>query len=497
MFSKVLVANRGEIAVRLIRALREMDIEAVATYSEADRDALHVRFADEAYCVGPPPSAESYLVGDRIIEAARSCGAEAIHPGYGFLAENAEFAHRVEEAGLVWIGPPPSAVELMGSKLASRRAAMEADVPTIPGSEASMDDEAAVAAEAEKLGYPVLLKADFGGGGKGMRVVASADELASSLRAARSEAASAFGNPSVYVERAIVAPRHIEIQVLGDHHGNVIHLGERECSIQRRHQKVVEEAPSVVVSEEMRTAMGEAALRLARQVGYYSCGTVEFLVDQAGKFYFLEMNTRLQVEHPVTEMITGVDLAKAMMRVAAGEELWLRQEDIAWQGHAIECRIYAEDPDDNFLPSPGLIDYYRPAGGPGVREDSGIYEGYEIPIFYDPIIAKLITWGADRAEAVERMSRALSEYVIAGVKTTIAFHQRVMASEAFQKGQLSTEFIDRLLEPAPVPPIELDEIAVVAAVLDVESRKGMFKAAGAPPGGVSRTDAGAAWRLGG
>ncbi|MFQ6672454.1 MAG: acetyl/propionyl/methylcrotonyl-CoA carboxylase subunit alpha, partial [Candidatus Tectimicrobiota bacterium] len=370
------MANRGEIAVRLIRALREMEIEAVATYSEADRDALHVRFADEAYCVGPPPSAESYLVGERIIEVARSCGAEAIHPGYGFLAENAEFAHRVEEAGLVWIGPPPSAVELMGSKLASRRAAMEADVPTIPGSEASLDDEAAVAAEAEQLGYPVLLKADFGGGGKGMRVVASADELASSLRAARSEAASAFGNPSVYVEKAIVAPRHIEIQVLGDRHGNVIHLGERECSIQRRHQKVVEEAPSVVVSDAMRTAMGEAAVRLAHQVGYYSCGTVEFLVDQGGKFYFLEMNTRLQVEHPVTEMITGVDLAKAMMRVAAGEELWLRQEDIAWRGHAIECRIYAEDPDNNFFPTPGLIDYYRSAGGPGVREDTGIYEGY-------------------------------------------------------------------------------------------------------------------------
>ncbi len=497
MFSKVLVANRGEIAVRLIRALREMKIEAVAVYSEADRDALHVRFADEAYCVGPPPSAESYLVGERIIDIARSCGAEAIHPGYGFLAENAEFAHQVESAGLVWIGPPPSAIELMGSKLAGRRAAAEAEVPTIPGSEASLEDEAEVAAEAERLGYPVLLKADFGGGGKGMRVVESEEELASSMRAARSEAESAFGDSSIYVEKAIVAPRHIEIQVLGDRHGNVIHLGERECSIQRRHQKVVEEAPSPVVSESMREAMGEAAVRLARGVGYYSCGTVEFLVDQGGKFYFLEMNTRLQVEHPVTEMITGVDLAKAMFRVAAGEELWLRQEDITWQGHSIECRIYAEDPDNNFLPSPGVIDYYRSAGGPGVREDSGIYEGYEVPIYYDPIIAKLITWGADREEAIERMSRALSEYVISGVKTTVHFHQRVMASEAFLEGRLSTEFIDKVLEPAPVPPREIDEIAVVAAVLDVEERKGAFKAPGAPAAGPGATSSGSAWRLAG
>ncbi|MCZ6701195.1 MAG: acetyl-CoA carboxylase biotin carboxylase subunit [bacterium] len=497
VFTKVLVANRGEIAVRLIRALREMEIESVAIYSEADRDALHVRFADEAYCVGPPASGESYLVGDRIVEVASSSGAEAIHPGYGFLAENAAFANMVEEAGLAWIGPPPSAIELMGSKLASRKAAMDAGVPTIPGSEASLEEEAEVAAEAERLGYPVLLKADFGGGGKGMRVVASEEELSSALRAARSEAASAFGDPAIYVERAIAAPRHIEIQVLGDRHGNVIHLGERECSIQRRHQKVVEEAPSVVVDETMREAMGEAALRLCRDVGYYSCGTVEFLVDPDGEFYFLEMNTRLQVEHPVTEMITGIDLAKAMVRVAAGEELWLSQEDVSWVGHAIECRIYAEDPDNNFLPSPGVIDYYRAAGGPGVREDTGIYEGYEIPIYYDPIISKLITWGRDRNEAIERMSRALSEYVIMGIKTTIPFHQRVMRSEAFREGRLSTEFIDKILEPEAPPPVEVDEIAVVAAVLDVESRKGAFKAPEAPGMVAGAPGGGSAWKLAG
>ena len=491
MFKKVLVANRGEIAVRLIRALRELEITSVAVYSEADRGALHVRLADEAYLVGPAASAESYLVGERIIEVAKKCGAEAIHPGYGFLAENSAFCLKVEEEGLGWIGPPSGAIELMGSKLAARHAAAEAGVPTIPGSAGSLEDEAAVAKEAARIGYPVLLKADFGGGGKGMRLVESEGELASALRAARSEAASAFGDASVFVEKAIVSPRHIEIQILGDKEGNLIHLGERECSIQRRHQKVVEEAPSPVVDAAMRAEMGEAALKLARAVGYYSCGTVEFLVDQEKNFYFLEMNTRLQVEHPVTELITGVDLAKAMIRVAAGESLWLAQEDVLFRGHSIECRIYAEDPDNNFLPSPGRIDYYRSAGGPGVREDTGIYEGYEVPIHYDPIIAKLITWGRDRAEAVERMQRALSEYVVTGIKTTIPFHQKVMRSEAFKAGKLSTDFIDKTLEPSVEPPSEVDEIAVVAAVLDVEGRKGAMRAtpsasgvaAGAGPGG--------------
>ncbi len=498
MFRKVLVANRGEIAVRVIRALRELGVGAVAVYSEADREALHVHFADEAYCIGPAPSGESYLVGERIVEAALRCGAESIHPGYGFLAENAAFSRLVESRGLAWIGPPASAIELMGSKLAARRAAEEAGVPIIPGSESSLEDESSVAREAGRLGYPVLLKADFGGGGKGMRVVSSEEELSGALRAARSEAASAFGDSSVYVERAIESPRHIEIQVLGDKEGRVIHLGERECSIQRRHQKVVEEAPSAVVDEALRAEMGEAAVRLARSVGYHSAGTVEFLVDPDMRFYFLEMNTRLQVEHPVTELVTGVDLAKAMVRVAAGEGLWLGQEDIAFRGHAIECRIYAEDPDNQFLPSPGVIDFYRSAGGPGVREDTGIYEGYEVPIHYDPIISKLITWGRDRPEAIERMQRALSEYVVTGIKTTIPFHQRVMASEAFRTGRLSTDFIDRTLEPSLEPPSEVDEIAVLAAVLDVEGRKGALASRGPAAAAGGRPEAAvgvSGWRL--
>jgi acetyl-CoA carboxylase biotin carboxylase subunit len=498
MFSKVLVANRGEIAVRLIRALRELGILSVAVFSDADREALHVRFADEAYCVGGAASSESYLLGDRIVDVALKCGAEAVHPGYGFLAENASFARQVEDEGLAWIGPPASAIELMGSKLAARRAAVEAGVPTIPGSESSLDEESRVSEEARAIGYPVLLKADFGGGGKGMRLVEGESELSSALRAAQSEAASAFGDASVFVEKAVLKPRHIEIQVLGDKEGNLIHLGERECSIQRRHQKVVEEAPSPVVGEELRREMGEAALRLARGVGYHSCGTVEFLVDQEMNFYFLEMNTRLQVEHPVTEYITGVDLAKAMVRVAWGQRLWLAQEDVVFRGHSIECRIYAEDPDNNFLPSPGLIDFYRSAGGPGVREDTGIYEGYEVPIHYDPIIAKLITWGRDRPEAVERMVRALSEYVITGIKTTIPFHQRVMRSEAFLEGRLSTDFIDKVLEPSVEEPSELDEIAVLSAVLDVEGRKrsGVASASsvggGASPSGV--VGGGSGWK---
>jgi len=444
-FRKILVANRGEIAVRVIRACRELGIATVAVYSEADREALHVMMADEAVCIGPPAPAESYLVIDTIVAAAIARGAEAVHPGYGFLSERPAFAEACAAAGLTFIGPPPAAIRAMGDKVAARRTAIGAQVPVVPGTESPVRDDADAARVAERVGYPVMIKAAMGGGGKGMRLVRAAAELPGALRAARSEAGSAFGDASVYIERYVEEPRHIEIQVLADGHGNVVHLGERECSIQRRHQKLVEECPSPFATPELRSRMGEAACRLASAVGYVNAGTVEFLVDTEGRFYFLEMNTRLQVEHPVTELVTGRDLVKEQLRIAAGEKLGFSQDDVRWSGWAIECRINAEDPFAGFLPSPGQIRSLRSPGGPSVREDSGVYAGYTIPRYYDTLMAKLIVWGPDRETAVARMRRALSEYHVAGVRTTIPVLEHIMEHPDFVAGRLSTAFIDRLM----------------------------------------------------
>jgi acetyl-CoA carboxylase biotin carboxylase subunit len=441
--SPLLVANRGEIAVRVIRACREAGIRTVAVFSEADREALHVRLADEAHPIGPPPAVRSYLAIDRLIEVARRSGARAVHPGYGFLAENARFAAACRAEGLVFVGPPEEAIRAMGDKTAARRLADGCGVPTVPGTREPVGSDEEAARIAGELGYPVMLKAALGGGGKGMRLVARREDLASALRLARSEAASAFGDGAVYVEQAILDPRHVEIQVLADAHGQVIHLGERECSIQRRHQKLIEEAPSPAVGPDLRRLMGEAACRLAAAVGYQNAGTVEFLLDADGRFYFLEVNTRLQVEHPVTELVTGIDLVREQLRLAAGERLGYGQDGVALRGWAIECRIAAEDPEAGFRPSPGRIGAWRPPAGPWVRVDAGVYEGAEVPLYYDPLMAKLIVWGRDRAEAVERMAAALAEFTVAGVQTTIPFHAAVMRHPDFLAGRLSTAFIER------------------------------------------------------
>jgi acetyl-CoA carboxylase biotin carboxylase subunit len=442
-FRKILIANRGEIAVRIIRACRELEVTPVAVFSEADREALHVLLADEAYRLGPPPAAESYLAIDRLIQAAKASGAEAVHPGYGFLAENAAFAEACRAAGLVFIGPPPQAIRAMGDKTAARRTALAHGVPTVPGTTEPVGSDAEAARAAREIGYPVMLKAALGGGGKGMRLVRREAELAGALRLARSEAGSAFGDTAVYVEKYLEEPRHIEIQVLADAQGRTIHLGERECSIQRRHQKLVEECPSPAVDEALRRRMGEAACRLAAAVGYVNAGTVEFLVDPGGRFYFLEMNTRLQVEHPVTELVTGLDLVKAQIRIAAGEALGLAQAEVRWRGWAIECRVYAEDPSRDFMPSPGTVTGLRAPGGPWVRDDSGVYQGATVPIHYDPLISKLVVWGGDRAEAILRMARALSEYRVVGVRTTIPLLRRLMAHPDVLAGRLSTQFLER------------------------------------------------------
>lgn len=441
MFKKILVANRGEIAVRLIRACRDMGIRSVAIFSDADRYARHVRLADEAYNVGPPPSSQSYLDMDEIIQIAKTSGAEAIHPGYGFLAENHVFARKIADTGLVFIGPPVDAIEMMGDKVAARKTMIKSGVLVVPGTETLVDSEMKAIDLAEQIGFPVLVKAAAGGGGKGMRIVKNADEMKSSLRGARSEAKSAFGDDRIYIEKYISSPRHIEIQVIADNHGNYVYLGERECSIQRRHQKVIEEAPSPIVDIPMREQMGQAAIASAKACNYFNAGTVEFLVDANMKFYFLEMNTRLQVEHPVSEMITGLDLAVEQIRIAAGEKLSFKQDDIHLNGHAIECRIYAEDPVD-FLPATGFIRHYSEPAGPGVRVDSGVYEGIEISMYYDPLIAKLITYGKDRSGAIARMRRALDEYIVTGVTTNIAFHKKILEHPAFLKGELSTHFIE-------------------------------------------------------
>jgi acetyl-CoA carboxylase biotin carboxylase subunit len=444
MFRKILIANRGEIAVRVMRACRDLDIRTVAVYSEADAAALHVRLADEAYLIGGAPSADSYLRIERIIAAARASGAEAIHPGYGFLAENAEFALACAAAGITFIGPPAEAIELMGSKINARRAAIEAGAPVVPGTTEPLASAEEASETAARFGYPVMLKAAAGGGGKGMRLVAGADEIASAFAAAQSEALAAFGDASVYLEKAVARPRHIEIQVFADAAGHTVHLGERECSIQRRHQKVIEECPSPIDDPALRARMGEAAVRIARAANYVGAGTVEFLVsDVTREFYFLEMNTRLQVEHPVTELVTGIDLVREQIMVAAGHPLSFTQDDIEWRGHAIECRVYAEDPENNFLPSPGRITFLRVPSGPNVRDDGGVYAGAEVSIYYDPMISKLAAWGRTRGEAIARLRRALDEYTVGGIKTTLPFFREVVRDDEFIAGQLDTGFIER------------------------------------------------------
>jgi acetyl-CoA carboxylase biotin carboxylase subunit len=474
VFQKILIANRGEIAVRVLRACKEMGIRTVAVFSEVDRRALHTRYADEAYCIGPPSARESYLVIDKIIDVARASGAQAIHPGYGFLAENPLFADRCEKEKIKLIGPSAYAMRTMGSKTLARKTVRAAGVPVVPGTVEPITSEEEVFRVAKEIGFPVMLKATAGGGGKGLRMVKEESELRSSLRMAKSEAKSAFSDDSVYIEKYIENPRHVEIQILGDRHGNYVHLCERECSIQRRHQKVIEESPSVIITPEVRAAMGKVAIEAARAVKYEGAGTCEFLVDRNRSFYFLEMNTRLQVEHPITEMVTGVDIVKEQIRVAAGEKLGIRQEEVQQTGHAIECRVYAEDPERNFIPCPGTVTSLRIPGGPGVRDDSGMYAGFEIPIYYDPIISKLVAWGKDRAEAISRMKRALAEYVVTGVKTTIPFHIRVMNNRHFIAGDFDTNFIDKVFfKEEQDRRLANEEVALIAAAIQVyaEERK--------------------------
>ncbi len=461
MFKRILIANRGEIAVRIIRACREMGIESVAVFSDVDRKALHVRKADHAYHIGPATASESYLNFDKILDVARRSGAEAIHPGYGFLSENARFATACRDEGIKFIGPTPESMEMMGSKTRARQHMKKAGVPFVPGSEHGMEYEA-TERMAEQIGYPVMLKAAAGGGGKGMRLVHSPGDLRSAYESARSEAERSFGDNEVYIEKAIVNPRHVEMQIFGDEHGNVVYLGERECSVQRRHQKVLEESPSPIVDAEMRRKMGEIAVRVAKAANYQNAGTVEFLVDQDRNFYFLEMNTRLQVEHPVTEFVTGLDLVHLQFRVAAGEKLPFRQEDITLRGHAIECRVYAEDPDNNFFPSPGQITRLISPSGPGIRRDSGMYEGWTVPIEYDPLLAKLVGYGENRDEAINRLLRALYEYFVGGIKTNISLFRRILKDPDFQAGKIDTGFLERLLAN---PATETDERRPIIAAL--------------------------------
>ncbi|AHF07402.1 acetyl-CoA carboxylase biotin carboxylase subunit [Desulfitobacterium metallireducens] len=443
MFKKILIANRGEIALRIIRACREMNIETVAVFSEADRDALHVKAADQAVCIGPNASAKSYLNIPNIISAAELTGVDAIHPGYGFLSENARFAEICESSGITFIGPTPHAIETMGDKATARKTMIEAGVPVVPGSKEIITDLEVAAKIADEIGYPVLIKASAGGGGKGMRVAQNEKELVKSVQAAQAEAQAAFGNSEVYLEKYVEEPRHIEFQILADKFGNVVHLGERDCSMQRRHQKLLEESPSSAMTPELRQAMGEAAVKAVNAANYSSVGTIEFLLDKHNQFYFIEMNTRIQVEHPVTELVTGVDLLKEQIRIAAGEPLSFQQEDIQVRGWAIECRINAENTEKNFMPSPGTIQYYHVPGGPGVRVDSAVYQGYTIPPYYDSMVGKVIVWGKDREEAIHRMKRALEEFVIEGIHTTIPFHLKVLDNAFFRRGEVYTNFIQR------------------------------------------------------
>jgi acetyl-CoA carboxylase biotin carboxylase subunit len=468
MFRKILIANRGEIAVRVIRACHEMGIAAVVVYSDVDRASLHVRKADEAYPIGPAPATDSYLNIQKILDVAAKSGADAIHPGYGFLSENPRFAQACEDASVKFIGPTAAAMNAMGSKTRARQAMEHAGLPVVPGTSRGLDSFEEAQEVAARIGYPVMLKAAAGGGGKGMRLVHSAVELRQALQSARSEAERAFGDGEVYIEKAILNPRHIEVQILADERGNTIYLGERECSLQRRHQKVVEEAPSAIVDPEMRRRMGEVAVRVAQAAGYTNAGTVEFLVDQQKKFYFLEMNTRLQVEHPVTELVTGLDLVHLQIHIANGEPLPFTQDDVQIRGHAIECRIYAEDPDNNYLPSPGKITLLLLPSGPGIRRDSGMYEGWTVPMDYDPLLAKLIGYGSDRAQAIGRLRRALNEYFVGGIKTNISLFRHILSHPDFEAARIDTGFLDRLLkekhdlgEPQTDP--QAEEVAVIAA----------------------------------
>lgn len=458
MFKKILIANRGEIAVRIIRACREMGISPIAIYSDADRSALHVRLADYAYYIGESPSVESYLSIEKVIAVIKESQADAVHPGYGFLSENAKFVKAVEQAGAVFIGPSALAMEMMGDKIRARQLAKAANAPVVPGTEAPLESLEDAHQVAKQIGYPVMLKAAAGGGGKGMRLVRKEEELAGAYNIARSEASAAFKDATVYLEKYIVRPRHIEIQLLADRQGNYVYLGERECSIQRRNQKVVEECPSPINSAELRRQMGEAAIRIARQAEYYNAGTIEFLADQEHNFYFLEMNTRLQVEHPVTELVTGIDLVKEQIKIAYGEPLGFTQSDIKLRGAAIECRIYAEDAEKNFMPNPGRITRLSAPSGPGIREDSGVYEGVEVPIYYDPLLSKLSVWAATRPEAIARLGRVLDEYAIDGIKTTIPFFKEIIKQEEFIKGDLDTGYIERNWRPnSPASPTETPE----------------------------------------
>ncbi len=464
MFKKILIANRGEIAVRVLRACHEMGIAAVVVYSDVDRAALHVRKADEAYPIGAAAAAESYLNIGKILDVAARAGADAIHPGYGFLSENAKFAQACADAGVKFIGPTAAAMDAMGSKTRARQAMGKAGVPFVPGTSRGVESFEEAEQVAARIGYPVMLKAAAGGGGKGMRLVHAPGQLKSALEAARSEAERSFGDSEVYIEKAIVNPRHIEMQVLADEHGNTVYLGERECSLQRRHQKVLEEAPSPIVDADMRRRMGEVAVRVAQAAAYTNAGTVEFLVDQQKNFYFLEMNTRLQVEHPVTELITGLDLVHLQIRIAAGEKLPFKQEDVCIRGHAIECRIYAEDPDNNYFPSPGKITLLLAPSGPGIRRDSGMYEGWNVPIDYDPLLAKLIVYGSDRQQAIGRMRRVMTEHFVGGIKTNLPLFRRILESPDFRCGKLDTGFLDRLLAEGPVA-VATDECGARIAAL--------------------------------
>jgi acetyl-CoA carboxylase biotin carboxylase subunit len=492
MFKKILIANRGEIAVRVIRACREMGIATVAVYSDVDRASLHVRKADEAYGIGPAQASESYLRIDKILDVARRSGAEAIHPGYGFLSENAKFARACVEAGVKFIGPTAESMEMMGSKTRARQHMEKAGIPFVPGTARGLSSAEEAEQVAERVGYPVMLKAAAGGGGKGMRLVHTRAELKSALESAQSEAQRSFGDSEVYIEKAIVNPRHIEMQVLADEHGNTVWLGERECSIQRRHQKVLEESPSPIVDAEMRRRMGEVAVKVAEAAHYTNAGTIEFLVDQGKKFYFLEMNTRLQVEHPVTELTTGLDLVHLQIRIANGEKLPFKQSDVNIRGHAIECRIYAEDPDNNYFPSPGKITLLLTPSGPGIRRDSGMYEGWNVPMDYDPLLAKLIAYGTDREQTIQRLQRALYEYFVAGIKTNISLFRRILRDEDFQAGKLDTGYLDRLLakpkedESTRAPEPRIAAIAAgMFAVLDPSSAAASRGNEAAPPAAVS------------
>jgi acetyl-CoA carboxylase biotin carboxylase subunit len=496
---RVLVANRGEIAVRVMRTLRELGIESVAVFSEADRRAAHVMMADRAVAIGPAPAAQSYLVIDRLIEACRESGADAVHPGYGFLSENAAFAAACAAAGITFIGPPPAAMRLMGSKTAARAAVQAAGAPVVPGDsgpDGGFPDAESALRAARAIGFPVLIKASAGGGGKGMRLVADENSFSASFDGARREAQSAFGDDAVYLERAVIRPRHVEIQIFCDSRGGAVHLGERDCSIQRRHQKVIEETPSPAVTPALRAEMGEAALRAARSCDYVGAGTVEFLLAQDGAFYFLEMNTRLQVEHPVTEMVYGVDLVAWQIAVARGEPLPMSQSELDGRrrGAAVECRVYAEDP-ERFLPSPGTISHLRVPGGPYVRDDSGVYEGWTVPVHYDPLLSKLVTWGDDRAQALARMRRALDEYMVRGIRTNLPFHRRMLRSEEFLAGNYDTGFIDRdpsLRAPGEPPEGSID-LALAAASIDWSTHGGGNGTAARP---VAQVAGPSAWRSG-